>query len=312
MKNRYFSTKRLAQLLMIGLLPSAVLAQFRTPENVPITFYGKVIDQNGQPLSGAKVSLDVIISHFAENRTEEQRLTLQTDQNGDFQVAGLTAYAIAVQGIQKHGYELSQKVKRDYRFGAIPDDYRPDPAIPVIFKMWRHEHPEHLIHSSWGGKVPCDGTTNRFDLNTGTSSATGNLEISCLRVPLNLPPANTAPFTYKLQISVDGGGIQATSDEFTYEAAENGYLQSVSFGQTSDALKWDRRTPIPKDYYIKTAKGCYGRFSLQWNLASQSPTILKWESYINPTGSRNLEYDKLAELRKHVSHPEKLPSSDYP
>jgi hypothetical protein len=313
MKNYPINIKILVQAAIALLLPISVLAQLRTPENVPITFYGKVVDQDGKPLAGAKVSLVVVTSHFAENRTDKEPVALETDQIGNFTLTGFTAYAIDEISIQKHGYELSQKVKRGYRFGAIPDDYKPDPANPVVFKVWKHQHPDTLIHLAWHGKVPCDGTINRFDLSSGNLSTNGNLEIICSRIPVNLPPANINPFTYKLQIIVIGGGIRATDDEFTYLAAENDYSSSLSFGQTADTVKWNRNTPIPKDYYIKTADGHYGRLSLKWDLAyAQSPTILKWECFINPTGSRNLEYDKLAEIRKHLSHPDKMPLSNYP
>jgi hypothetical protein len=288
--------------LFACLFPIALTAQLRTPENIPITFYGRVIDQDGRPLAGAKISLVVVISHFAENGTEQKPVILEADANGDFSLTGFTAYAIDEISIQKRGYELSGRTKRDYRFGAIPDDYKPDPANPVIFKMWKHQRPEQLTHLVWRGRVGGDGAPIRFDLSNGHPSASGDLEIICSRAPVDLPPANVKPFTYKLQITVIGGGIQANEDEFSYLAPENGYSPSVTFGQLKDAVEWNRKTPIPNEYYIKTAGGHYGRFSLTWDVAfAQSPTALNWGCFINPSGSRNLEYDKQAETRKHLS-----------
>src|SRR5208282_3750798 len=103
------------------LFPIAMMAQLRTPENIPIVFYGRVIDQDSQPLAGAKVSLDVVISHFAANGTEQKLVTLETDQNGDFTVTGFTAHGIGNISVEKWGYELSQKTKRGYVFTVVPD-----------------------------------------------------------------------------------------------------------------------------------------------------------------------------------------------
>jgi hypothetical protein len=49
------------------------MAQRRTPENIPITFYGKVVDQNGSSVVGAKVDFAVGIDHYELNTSEEKQ-----------------------------------------------------------------------------------------------------------------------------------------------------------------------------------------------------------------------------------------------
>lgn len=287
MKNH--DLKAFAVTLIASLLPFSALTQLRTPENVPINFYGKVIDQQGQPVVGAKVSFDLLTSHIRQIRTSEKPMTLETGADGRFSLTGVTGYAIDQISIAKEGYELSQKAPRGFTFGLLPD-YTPDTTNPVVFKMWKQTGKETLTHSSWRGKAVCDGTTNCFDLLSGHSQADGNLKIACFRIPVNLPPANTKPYTYKFQISLNGGGIQPTDDDFTFLAPEQDYLQSLTYGQSADDPKWDRRTPIPKEYYIKTADGHYGHLSVDWDVAFwKAPMILKWNCSINPSGSRNLE-----------------------
>jgi hypothetical protein len=281
--------KMILTALIVCLLAVSGNAQIHKIENVPISFYGKVVDQEGKPVIGAKVSFDFIISHMAENRTETTPMIMQTDQDGRFLMTGVTGYGIDKVSIEKEGYELSPKTSTGYVFGFNPD-YKPNPNNPMVFKMWKKRGKEPLVGSAWHGKVACDGAAHRFDLSNGHPSADGNFEITCLRTPVNLPPANIKPYTYKFQITVIGGGIQATDDEFTYLAPETGYSPTLTYGQTADDPKWDRRTPIPKEYYIKTANGHYGRLSADWDVAFwQSPMILKWDCSINPSGSRNLE-----------------------
>jgi hypothetical protein len=56
MKNYYFAAKALLAALIVCLLPISTVAQLRTPENIPIGFYGKVIDKDGNAVVRASVS----------------------------------------------------------------------------------------------------------------------------------------------------------------------------------------------------------------------------------------------------------------
>jgi hypothetical protein len=199
----------------------------------------------------------------------------------------VTGYGIDRLSIREDGYELSQKASRGYVFGHKVE-YKPNPNDPVIFRMWKMAGKESLVGPAWHGKVACDGTTSRFDLHSGHPSADGGLEITCTRTPLNFEMTSDRPFTYKLEISIRDGGVQPTEDEFTYKAPENGYLPSITIERKPDDPKWGGG--LKQEFYIKTAKGEYGRLSVEWDAGHRpAPTPLKWESSINPSGSRNLE-----------------------
>jgi hypothetical protein len=285
--NKYYL--KVTMLTLTFSLTSVVSdAQRRMPENVPVGFYGKVIDQDGHAVVGAEVSLEFVVSHMDEDRTETRPITLQTDQDGQFIVTGVIGYGIDKLLIRKEGYQLPPKTLRSYVFGHKLN-YKPNFDSPVIFRVWKEAGKEPLVGSAWHGRIAGDGRTERFDLKTGKRSANGELEITCTRSPLNSPPPGNGSFDYKFQITVAGGGIQPTDDEFTYRSLENGYLPSFTFGQKADDPKWDVRIPIPKDYYIKTAEGHYGRLHVEWYAAQGSPAHLEWDCSINPSGSRNLE-----------------------
>jgi hypothetical protein len=275
--------------IIVALLASCIAfvssAQLRVPENVPIGFYGKVVDQDGRPVVGASVSFDFTVSYMMENRAETTPMTLQTDQNGAFALTGVTGYCIDKLSIQREGYELSEKTTRGYVFGLR--DYKPNADNPVILKMWKQAGKESLISSSWRGKIACDGTTNRFDILTGKPSAGGVLEIACTRTPLVLTRTNLNHFDYRDQIVIIGGGIQPTSDEFSYLAPESGYSSMLAIGTKASDPGWPDRTK--QEFYIKTADGHYGRLWVSWNASQDSPTRFEWNCSINPSGSRNLE-----------------------
>jgi hypothetical protein len=279
--------KNLTVALIVCLFPISILAQLRTPANVPIAFYGKVVDQSGQPVESAKVSALLVISHFERYDTETQPVILETDQNGNFTLTGYTAYGVDRISVEKKGYELSKKTILSYTFGGTPT-YTSDRNNPVVFRMWKQTGKEALIGSAWRGKVACDGTTNRFDLVSGHSSAEGNLAIACTRTPLNYERTNGPSFTYKFEITLIGGSIQKTEDEFTYLAPDAGYLPSVTIERKPGDPQW--RAGVDQEFYIKTSEGHYGRISVVWDAGHRpSPIALKWDCSFNPSGSRNLE-----------------------
>jgi hypothetical protein len=268
------------------LIGISATAQLRNPVNIPINFYGKVIDQAGKPVVGAKVNLEVQANYFEENRSEQKQFPLETDQNGDFTLTGAYGAIVKVLSIEKDSFELTKKVNRGYSY-TLPAEFRPDPKNPVLFKMWKQRGKEALVGSSWHGKVASDGTTNRFDMLHGRRSSDGALEIVCKRMsPAQRTPGNDR-FDYKFEITVVGGGIQPTGDEFTYLAPESDYVASFTVEQKADAPKW--RPDVTQEFYIKTTDGHYGRLFVEW-YAWQTPTgHCEWNCSINPSGSRNLE-----------------------
>ena len=240
---------------MLALAIACQVAKCQTPENVPVGFYGKVIDQDGNPVPKAKVTFDLVISHMAQNATETIPTGTETESNGDFKVVSVSAYGIDKISIIKIGYKLSSKVFRSYTFGLKPN-YRPNVDNPIIFRMWKEGIKEQLIGASWRGKVNCDGRSNRFDLLGGHENVTGSLEIMCTRTPLNYESTERQPYSYKLQISVLGGGVQQTDDEFTYRAPDNGYQPSVIVEHKPGDPQW--AAGVEQEFYIRTSDGKYG------------------------------------------------------
>jgi hypothetical protein len=284
--------KRLAFASIAFVFAFPLIAQTidpRTTGNVPITFYGKVIDQSNQPVVGAKVDGYVVTGYLKTPREIGQKvdfISLVSDSEGKFALESTNGMSIQISSIDKEGFKLSPKqVKTSYLYN--PSVFHPDINNPVIFKMWKKQGAEPLLESAWHGRMACNGTTNYFDLIRGSKNAEGNLVIVCMRTPFQLPPHSNASFDYKLWITIVGGGIQPTDDEFTYLAPENGYLPSFTLEEKAADPKWTGKTK--QELYIKTSEGHYGRLTVDWYNWQTSPTHFEWNSSINPSGSRNLE-----------------------
>jgi hypothetical protein len=285
--------KNIIAILTACLFPFSVMAQNEDPHvtgNVPITFYGKVVDQNNQPVSGVGVALEYRFGYFTSPTTGKERwapVSLTTDTNGDFILAGVKGGFLQFTSIEKEGYKLMPaQVKENFMY--YPPEFHPDPANPVVFKMWKEAGKEPLVVSTWHGKIACDGTPVDFDVYHGYRSTNGSLEITCSRTPLNYERTSRQPYDYKFEIALSGGGIQPAEDDFTYLAPEDAYSQSVTIERKAGAPQWVGW--VKQEFYIKTVEGHYGLISVEWEAGHRpSPTPLKWDCSINPSGSRNLE-----------------------
>ncbi|MGA2177636.1 MAG: carboxypeptidase-like regulatory domain-containing protein [Verrucomicrobiota bacterium] len=279
--------------LAAWLFPAALMAQAEDPHitgNVPIAFYGKVVDQNNRPVSDVKVCLEVRVGYYTSPTTGRERwdpISVETDAEGNFVLNNVMGGFVQFKTIEKEGYKLLPKQAKE-GFMYYPAQFHPDSNNPVVFKMWKKGGAEPLAGSAWHGKVACDGTPIGFDLLSGKQTKDGNLRIICTLTPTDAKWGNQILSDYKLQISITGGEIQRTSDDFTYLAPEKGYLPSVTIEEKA-ADPNHRNAELEQEFYIKTPEGRYGRLSIDWAAWQKPPTHLEWDCSINPSGSRNLE-----------------------
>jgi hypothetical protein len=270
-----------------------LIAQDEDPHvtgNVPITFYGRVVDQKNQPVPGVMVALEYRFGYFTSPTTGKERwapVSLTTDTNGDFVLDGVKGGFLQFMSVKRDGYKLLPKQAKA-GFMYYPPQFRPNSNSPIIFKMWKMTKAEPLTCSSWHGKVPCDGTPVEFDLLSGKRMNHGNLRISCTLVPTAAKWGNQHLSDYKCTMAIVGGAIQPTLDDFTYLAPENGYQPTVTIEEKA-ADPNHRDAELEQEFYIKTADGDYGTLSLDWSAWQKPPTHLEWDASINPSGSRNLE-----------------------
>jgi len=90
---------------------------------------------------------------------------------------------------------------------------------------------------------------------------------------------------------VPGGGIQLKDGKFNFNAPEVGY--SERFSKTLSKVSNDWADSFIGEFFIRFADGTYARIHLDM---STYQFIIR-SSYLNPTGSRNLEYDPLKRIK---------------
>jgi hypothetical protein len=265
---------------------NAINAYLLSQWQAPIEFYGKVVDENSNPVADANI-------HFSwqEIPAEDAMRTLDTksDSDGLFSLQHARGWTLDV-SVGKAGYYTSQRDNSSFRYGSLGGGkFHPDSRNPVIFHLLKKGAGVSLIQKDFPPgmgqiwQLHHDGTPIELDLLNGSQNVNGSGQLK-LELWRDLSNPNAKQFDWKLQISTLGGGLIPTDEEFAFQAPKNGYQPSIVINMPATNQDWlgELRTK----YYIHLPNGDYGRIDLYFLPYNGVFTV---HSAINPTGSRNLE-----------------------
>ncbi len=257
-------------------------------DKTPMDTYGKVVDQYGQPVVGAKVRGLV---GFEGPGDYEEHYT-KTDSQGGFQFLGLHGKDLEI-APEKEGYEFNLA----YKFLVFrPISYRPDPTNLLIIHMWKLRGAEPMMHTQLHAYIPCDGSATLFDLMTGKKSTNGDFTVKLTRNPLNID--GRKPFDWSVTFEITNGGFQEiTNLAYPNEAPAEGYQSKMTFEFQANSTNWT--SLLTPSLYFKSKDGqIYGRMAFKIMADFQPPpTLFDINIYANPGGSRNLEFDPNKQIR---------------
>jgi hypothetical protein len=266
-----------APFLIMGKTPQQMIAEKNSRSQ---DFYGKAVDQYGQPVPDVEVSGTLIIETDEGFNTEPH--TTKTDLDGLFEFTGL------------HGADLNVKAKKDgYKLGDRgegyqgPTDGKSSPGNRAIFTMWKLRGAEPLISSSIDVKIPHDGSSVTFDIARGIQSPNGDFQVTLSQYPLEVQKG-WERFDWSVKVEILKGGLVEENDAYPFLAPADGYQPSFEFNESTNTVKW--LGGLQRKFYIKTAQGQYGLMQFKV-FPGRSPTGLEVNFTINPSGSQNLEPD---------------------
>ena len=266
---------------------SPTVAKMLSLWQAPIEFYGKVIDEHSNAVAGADVTFRCAEAP-SSNGNRSSIATSSTD--GLFSLHGQRGPSLQV-FISKDGYYSSHGGQWAFTYALGPEPIAPDPQNPVIFKLKEKGERVSLIHFPKGGLramadflLASNGTPTEVSLRTGRLTPAGQGDFRVFFRPGSLVPGFSSRITWDCQVMVPGGGLIETSDEFPFQAPESGYHESdkVTIGNTN----WT--ASVDKLYYVSLHEGTFGRIRLNIR-AIPGRAFFGMESFLNPTGSRNLE-----------------------
>jgi hypothetical protein len=246
-----------------------------------ITFYGKVIDENSNPVSGVKIHF-----RWSEKPTEDGMRTVdtQSDSQGLFALQGVFGRSLTV-WFNKDGYYSSQRGQKSFNYALGPDIYSPDSQNPTIFNLHSKGNGETLVSLKQNYRIPRDGTPLAIDLTTGktTTGQDGNLVVQCWTKDDGKRPGER--YDWRCVVSIPGGGAIETEDEFAFQAPESGYVPSIEIDMPADQPNWQDNADLK--FYYQLADGLYGRMT--FSMIAGGHHFCMINSVFNPNGSRNLE-----------------------
>ena len=260
---------------------------------VPITFYGKVIDEKGNPVTGAKATFSA--SDLSE--TGNTRYEVTSENDGRFSLEGVKGGGILIH-VEKEGYYAP--IGGQYFYYSHGTKHIPDPNDPVVFYLHKKGEAAELVKVDKTVRIPKDGTPVEISLLTGKAAPAGqgHIKVECWTMDQN--KNEVGRYDWRCRITVPNGGLIEPTQEFDFEAPADGYrsfdeinMPATTFAEDS-VKRWS--SSQTRKYFFQLGDGNYARMEFEM-LAGGREQLCWIKSYLNPDKSRNLEYDKSKEIR---------------
>jgi hypothetical protein len=260
-------------------------------DNVPIVFFGKVVDSSNKPISGVKIKYHIrragildVVGSIQEDIFKETAISAA---DGIFEISGATGMTLTVEGMEKNGYDLYPNQKLAYSYSGTSLIHRPTRDKPEIFVMRSSEEQTDVKSFRRQIKLPWSGEAFHVDIDTGLPSESGILIFTPYR------SAVTGRFDWNLTVELQGGGLVQAEPQTAMIAPLEGYVRTWRCGYESKDNPW--RFSYDANVYYKL-NGRYGRLKLQvYADAGPDNVGLYLELFYNASGGRDTEVQKRVE-----------------
>lgn len=272
--------------------------------NRPGNFYGRILDQNDQPVMG--VTIKCGLSYFGDLvlpglKPHYDQFERTTDADGRFSVEGQSGLSLDLRLQPKPGYEF-----RPTGLGVTLRDIalnQPAPTLsmpdkPYIFRAFRKGQAEALLK----GEIAfydCEPDGRSYLVQLKSNHVVEGTTGGDFRISVQRPPGWTNQIDYDWAVRIDAVGMELveTHDVFMYQAPASGYESSWNFSKKAGEEDYTRE--VDPKFYLKSRDGAaYGRMELRIKSNSREKSAILIYYWLNPSGSRNLEYDPLQNVAK--------------
>lgn len=253
-----------------------------------IDFYGVVRDETGKPVSGASVTYQVATSLLevimSIDRPQKPSIGPRTGADGRFSITGKRGADIWV--TVSHPNYYSQKNRADLDYNHLSPDARPTRDKPVEFILRRKGVAEPLIHLEQRPAIPKDGTP----VSIGLSSK----DARDITVQVWTDP-EPAPYAWRMRIEVPGGGLVRYEGNYKFVAPETGYAPAFEFSMPVEGINGQWSDECWTHFFVHLPDSRYA--SMSFRMLAGGGHFAVVQSFYNPSGSRNLEFDPDKQIR---------------
>ena len=271
----------------LGLLEEMKKGDRNYDFKVPIEFYGMVLDQHDNPVMGAEIQLSSSSMSGILNQSIYSR------EDGAFSLTGMKGKFLSVNVFGFEGYTgVRSTGYRDYNY-AVPEEYNfhvPNPNQPVLFRLWKYEHPEPIHLWQLTSEVRTDGTVIWFDIDKGLVGGAG-LGVSLI----DEMPGNTNEEKHTIKVIAGPGCVLATTkDDPMFTAPEKMDKTDITVVHAAKNGYYNTGPGIFRFYY-RSAQGKYAAVKAEVSAGSHGVQLVIHQ---NRSGSRNLEFDPALQINK--------------
>lgn len=257
--------------------------------NIPIEFWGKVVDHHGEPLEGVDIRYRIQQPRVIWDSNSIVR-NIVTDTNGDFHISGDKGSSFSFEAFGKFGYKRIKGQKVAFTYSDSSERYTPDKSTPKIYTLIKDGEIQGLIHFSRQLLLDWDGVPRRYNLRTGKFSPAGEIQITALRGEIE-GEGREARYDWLFRVEALNGGVLETTREDAHLASMSEYRSFWEYGRTSTDQKWSFTRKCTTYLCFRLAEGNYGRLEIRFSAETGSKISGRISSYLNPSGGRVLEYD---------------------
>src|ERR1051326_1354834 len=263
--------------------------------DLPIVFYGKLVDQAGEPVDEADILGTTVFHRGAARRTAH--FSTKSDAEGLFQFEAGMGESLEL-APRKEGYALASTNNTAFYGSSKPEEERhhPDPKDPVIIKMWKLQGAEPLAAFDTRLSLSLPQPPVYFDFVTQMLSVTnGDIKISLRRPPGIISPSEHPDWTVEIEAEEGGGLREISSGDWTttYWAPTDGYeRKQVLLMSASPPHQWSQ--DAKELFFVQTRHGgIYTKlsFKVSINFNPDEPVQLVLSGISNTNGSCNWEAD---------------------
>lgn len=275
-----------------SLPPPAITAEeeaINAALQTPINFWGKVVDESGQPVPGATIELSTVDKSLGElMQNGGSRYKKTSDSNGLFSISGIKGAALFV-STSKEGYYNTGESGRMIGYAILNENAPPTPDMPAVLTLQKKGVAEPLNRYSSGGiRVPKDGTPKEISLSKGQVVPEGQGDFRVEVWTQDGQKDDRKRYPWRARVSAPGGGLVERQGQFDFVAPADGYAPSIEISMEPSMPMWQKL--VKGEYFLKLRDGTFARMSL--SLTTGGDHFFMIESFQNPKpGSRNLEYD---------------------
>ena len=266
--------------------------QFLEQFNKPINFYGKVLDENNQPISGVNVHFEwnkVDVTNLSPtNQFETGSADTKSDAAGLFSLEGQRSDGLNVKTDKPDYYNVFSSNTYSFNY-ASSSPFVPDSQNPVVFRLKKKGVAEPLLTGEKLFGFKPDGTQYYINLLTGNKATVrpDDWDIS-VRFTRSRPNGDRK-FDWSVALDTSGGGLIETNGQFAFIAPEIGY-NPITVTENAADPSWQGGWKA--QLFVQSRAGkIYSRLEATIVPDYSENAAIDMKYFVNPAGSRNLEFD---------------------